>query len=182
VKLKLYKICTYMNPIYCLPLEFLLNVPAPRDHVHCMDEPMDPLGMRDILGFPTSFTVVNMLLGIFSTLIPIGQFKVRNGMEYDLYEFNHLHLVLYICAGVSPTNMQVFLILQHPWPEPFDLMEWFSPSVLRMYLPAPSHQTLGHHIIQSQSITTFIIYAHLLVETSYNLFFHLSMASSESVS
>jgi hypothetical protein len=96
------KLCTYTSPIYYLPPSFLLNVPTSRDHVHCVDKPIDPLGVGDVLGCPILFTITNILLGVFNTLISIFQFKVRYGMESDLYEIHHLHLVLYVSMVCLP--------------------------------------------------------------------------------
>jgi hypothetical protein len=54
-----------------------------------MNESMEPMGVRDILGSPTPFTVVNILPRMFSALIPIGQLKVRDWIEFGFYQFNH---------------------------------------------------------------------------------------------
>jgi hypothetical protein len=63
-----------MGPIACFPLEFLLNIPAPRNHIHSMDELMDPLGYWNILRSPTSFEKRNVFLGIFNAFVSISQF------------------------------------------------------------------------------------------------------------
>lgn len=85
----------YLNPIYCLSLKIFMNVPTPRNHIHGMNEPMNPLGARNILGSPLPLTIVNMLLGIFIALILVSQLKVIDWLELDFDHFIHLHLVMY---------------------------------------------------------------------------------------
>lgn len=71
---------------------------------------MGPLCARDVLGCLALLTVENMLLGVFGNLKSISQFKIKYGMESDLYVLNHLRLVLYgpavahQCVGVPRTT------------------------------------------------------------------------------
>jgi hypothetical protein len=47
-----------MGPLDYFPVEFLLVVLVSRDHVHCVDKSMLPLGLRDIFGGPMLFTKI----------------------------------------------------------------------------------------------------------------------------
>jgi hypothetical protein len=65
-----------MGPIHQFPSEFLLGIPTSRNHIHNMDESMDPLGSRNIIGGPMPFKKINLFLGILNALVPIGQFEI----------------------------------------------------------------------------------------------------------
>jgi hypothetical protein len=79
-----------MGPLASLPLEFLLDIPSSREHIHGMDKPMDPLGLRHVLLNSTSFKKGDVFLGILCALISIGQFKFGDGMEAHLYKLGYL--------------------------------------------------------------------------------------------
>jgi hypothetical protein len=88
------KLCSYLDLIYCFSPELLLNVPTPRNHIHVMNELMDPLGMRNILGNPSTLAILNVLLRVFNSLISIFQLKVGDWLVPYFNHFSHFHLVL----------------------------------------------------------------------------------------
>jgi hypothetical protein len=79
-----------------------MNIPTPRNCIHGMNELMDQLGARNILGIPFPLIIMNVLLRIFNALIQIGRLKVRDWMEPKFDQFNHLRLVLYGNAMCFP--------------------------------------------------------------------------------
>jgi hypothetical protein len=61
-----------MGPLNCFPAKFLLNVQTSGDHVHFLENLMDPLGPRDVLRRVSTFTKINLFLRLLSSLISIG--------------------------------------------------------------------------------------------------------------
>jgi hypothetical protein len=45
-----------MRQLTCFPFHFFLNIPTSWDHIHGMEKSMYPLGLRDVLSSPVSFT------------------------------------------------------------------------------------------------------------------------------
>jgi hypothetical protein len=104
-----------MGPLTCFPSEFFLDVPASRDHIHGMEKSMDPLGLRDVLSSPTSFTKGDVFLRILSPLISVGQFKVVMGWKHTCMNSIPAPSSEYL-GDESPTTMSGSHEPQHPWP------------------------------------------------------------------
>jgi hypothetical protein len=119
-------------PLTCFPLEFFLDVPTSRDHIHGMEKLVDPLGLRDVLRSPKLFTKGDVFLRILSLVISVGQFKVDNGLEAHLYELGLPSPSSKYSGNESPTIVLGSCKPQNPWPGVSALWRRSSPFGPRM--------------------------------------------------